>query len=310
MKLVFMGAPDFSAGILEALIRAGYEIGGVVTQPDRPKGRKKEPAMCPAKECAVKHAIPVYQPEKLSDGIAADPVLAWDPDLIVVAAYGQIIPDTILNAPKYGCLNVHTSLLPAYRGASPIQQVILDGCETTGVTVMRMDSGLDTGDIIAQCEVAIAPDETGGSLFDRLMEAGADLLIRTIPTVADGTAVYTKQPQESPTPVTKRIEKSAGRIDWSLSADEIERCVRAYCPWPSAFTSLDGRNLRIFRAHVEAPDLTGEAGVIVRQDKRGIYVQTGRGILCLDELQIEGKKRMTTGEFLRGYTIRRNRLGE
>ena len=308
MKIVFMGTPDFSVGILKALCEAGYEIAGAVTQPDRPRGRSGEPAPCPVKAEAVKRGIAVYQPEKVRRPEAVEAIRSMQPDLIVVAAFGQIIPAEILSLPKYGCINVHASLLPAYRGAAPIQQAILDGVPATGVTIMKMDEGLDTGDIISQSEVTIAADETGGSLFDKLAEEGAALLIRTLPSVFDGTAVYTPQPKESTTPYARMLKKEAGHIDWNESALEIERRVRALNPWPSAYTILDRRIFKIWKAHAQKAGLTGEAGLILRQDHRGIYVQTGDGILCLDEVQLEGKKRMPTSEFLKGYVVRSNDL--
>ncbi|MCI1721567.1 MAG: methionyl-tRNA formyltransferase [Lachnospiraceae bacterium] len=308
MKIVFMGTPDFSVGILKALSDAGYEITGVITQPDRPKGRKMEPSACPVAEEAKKLGLPLFQPEKVRTPEAVGKIRAMEPDLIAVAAFGQIIPKEILEMPKYGCVNVHASLLPAYRGAAPIQQAILDGKKTTGVTIMRMDEGLDTGDIISQKEVEIAEDETGGSLFDRLAGEGAALLIATIPSIADGTAVYTKQPAESTTPYAKMLKKEAGLIDWTKSAGEIERRIRALNPWPSAYAVLDRRMFKIWKAHVEKPDMTGKTGFILRQDHKGIYVQTGEGILCLDEVQLEGRKRMPTSEFLKGYVIRNNDL--
>jgi methionyl-tRNA formyltransferase len=259
-------------------------------------------------EEAKKLGLPLFQPEKVRTPEAVGKIRAMEPDLIAVAAFGQIIPKEILKMPKYGCVNVHASLLPAYRGAAPIQQAILDGKKTTGVTIMRMDEGLDTGDIISQKEVEIAEDETGGSLFDRLAGEGAALLIATIPSIADGTAVYTKQPAESTTPYAKMLKKEAGLIDWTKSAGEIERRIRALNPWPSAYAVLDRRMFKIWKAHVEKPDMTGKTGFILRQDHKGIYVQTGEGILCLDEVQLEGRKRMPTSEFLKGYVIRNNDL--
>lgn len=306
MKIVFMGTPDFSVGILKALHEAGYTVTGVVTQPDRPKGRNRELLPCPVKAEAVSMGLPVYQPAKVRTPEAVAKIREMEPDLIAVAAFGQIIPKEILDMPKYGCLNVHASLLPAYRGAAPIQHAILDGLSRTGVTIMRMDEGLDTGDIISREEVEIAADETGGSLFDKLAKTGAELLIRTIPSVENGTAVYTKQPAESTTAYAGMMKKEMGRIDWSLDAETIGRMVRALSPWPSAYAVLDRRLLKIWKAHIEKPDMTGKSGFILRQDHRGIYVQTGKGILCLDEVQLEGRKRMPTAEFLKGYVIRNN----
>lgn len=308
MQIVFMGTPDFAVHSLLALIGAGYEITGVVTQPDRPSGRKMEIKTGPVAAVAKEYELPLYQPEKIRNNPeAVETIRGMKPDLIVVAAFGQIIPKEILDIPRFGCFNVHASLLPAYRGAAPIQHAILDGLKETGVTIMRMNEGLDTGDIVSFCEVPIEDDETGGSLFETLAETGAALLIDTIPLVKEGIATYTPQPAESTTPYAAMISRKDGKIDFSKSASEIERLVRAMNPWPSAWTTLDGKTLKIWKAHVEKADLAGtpeSIGRIVRQDARGLYIQTGQGILVPDELQMEGRRRMSAAEFLRGYVIR------
>lgn len=308
MKIVFMGTPDFAANILRALREADFEIAGVVTQPDKPAGRKKEPQPSPVKKEAESIGCPILQPVRVREPEAIHALAELKPDMIVVAAFGQIIPKEILDMPPYGCINVHASLLPAYRGASPIQQAIRDGLSETGVTIMKMDEGLDTGDIISSIRVPIDREETGGSLFDKLSHAGSVLLAETIPAILEGTAVCTPQPKESPTPYAAMLTKKMGKIDWSCPAEEIERQCRAMNPWPCTYTGLDGKILKIWQAHVEKPDLQGEAGTILRQDRKGIYVQTGRGILCLDEVQLEGRKRMSTSDFIRGYVIRHNRF--
>lgn len=308
MRVVFMGTPDFAVGTLEALCEAGYEIAGVITQPDKPKGRSKTLVPTPVKAAAQAHGLPVYQPKKIRDAEAIEAVRAMEPDVMVVVAFGQIIPQEVLDIPKYGCLNVHGSLLPAYRGAAPIQWAVLNGEKESGVTIMRMDAGLDTGDMITKVTVPLDKNETSGSLFDKLSKAGAGLLVDTLPAVLDGTAVYEKQPKESTTAYAGMISKQMGLINWSRPAEELERLVRGMNPWPSAYTKLDGKTLKIWQAHVEKPGLTGEAGKIVRTDNRGVYIQTGQGILCVDELQLEGKKRMSAEAFLRGYVIRNNQL--
>lgn len=308
MRVVFMGTPDFAVGTLEAICDAGYEVAGVVTQPDKAKGRSKELVPTPVKAAALARGLNVFQPVKIRDAQAIEAVRQMKPDVIVVVAFGQIIPQEILDMAPYGCLNVHASLLPAYRGAAPIQWAVLNGDEESGVTIMRMDAGLDTGDVIAKKVVKLAADETSGSLFDRLSAEGAKLLVGTLPSVFDGTAVYEKQPEESTTPYAGMIQKKMGEINWNDSAEKIERLVRGMNPWPSAYTKLDGKTLKIWKAHVEKPEMTGDVGKIVRMDKKGMYVQTGQGILCVDELQIEGKKRMNTGDFLRGYVVRNNQL--
>ena len=297
MKVVFMGTPDFSVGTLEALVEAGYEITGVVTQPDKPKGRGKQMMPTPVKEAAEKHGLPVYQPRRVRDAEAIEEIRKMEPDVIVVVAFGQIIPKEILDMPKYGCINVHASLLPAYRGAAPIQWAVMNGDEVSGVTIMKMDEGLDTGDMLTKVEVPLAADETGGSLFDKLAAAGAKLLVE--------------------------IKKEDGKIDWTKSAVEIERQIRAMSPWPSAFTKVNGKNLKIWGAKVIAMfggDLfskipgqnpTKSAGKVWVADETGLHVKTGDGILVIEELQLEGKKRMKTADFLRGYAIEPGtRLGE
>lgn len=308
MRVVFMGTPDFAVGTLEAICDTGYEVVGVVTQPDKPKGRGKELVPTPVKTAALVRGLSVYQPRKIRDAEAIETIRQMRPDVIVVVAFGQIIPKEILDMPPFGCLNVHGSLLPAYRGAAPIQWAVLNGEKESGVTIMRMDEGLDTGDMISKKVVTLEKDETSGSLFDKLSAEGAKLLVETLPSVFDKTAVYEKQPEESPTAYAGMIQKSMGEIDWKKSAGEIERLVRGMSPWPSAYTRLDGKTLKIWKAHIEKPELTGETGKIVRMDNKGLYIQTGQGILCVDELQMEGKKRMKTGDFLRGYVVRNNQL--
>ncbi|MBQ0058510.1 MAG: methionyl-tRNA formyltransferase [Lachnospiraceae bacterium] len=313
MKIVFMGTPDFAAGILDALVEAGHEITAVVTQPDRPKGRKKEPMPSPVKEEAMKLGLtcPIFQPLKIRREESVAQVLSVEADMMVVAAFGQIIPKSILDAPRFGCINVHASLLPAYRGASPIQTVMLDGMKETGVTIMRMDEGLDTGDIVSQCIIPIEDEDTGGSLFDKLAEEGAKLLVETIPSIEDGTATYTPQPAESTTPYAKTLKKEQGAINWEDASQKIWCQIRALNPWPSAYTSLDGKTLKVWKAGIIDPENAGEAepGTILQADKHGMVVKTGDGALKLEEVQIEGKKRMAAADFLRGYQIKSMKLG-
>ena len=304
MKIVYMGTPDFAVPPLAALVQNGYEVTAVVTQPDKPKGRGKTLLPTPVKEEAMKHDIPVYQPLKVREPEFVETLKKLEPDMIIVAAFGQIIPKTILDMPKYGCLNIHASLLPKYRGAAPIQQAVIDGEKESGVTIMKMGEGLDTGDMIAQAVVPLAEDETGGSLFDKLSEAGASLLVETIPSIVDGTAVYTKQPEESPTPYAAMISKKMGLMDFSKSAEELERLVRGLNPWPSAYTFLNGKTLKVWKCAVE--NTKGEEtvpGTIIGVDKSGIHVACGKDALILKEVQLEGKKRMETDAFLRGYQV-------
>ena len=304
MKIVYMGTPDFAVPPLAALVKAGYEVTAVVTQPDKPKGRGKTLLPTPVKEEAMKHEIPVYQPQKVRDPEFVEVLKDLAPDMIVVAAFGQIIPKEILDMPKYGCINIHASLLPKYRGAAPIQQAVIDGEKESGVTIMKMGMGLDTGDMISQTVVTLREDETGGSLFDRLAETGASLLIQTIPAIENGTATYTKQPEESPTPYAAMITKKMGLLDFSRNAEVLERLIRGMNPWPSAYTFLNNKTLKVWKAAVEDAECGKAApGTIVGVDKKGIHVACGEKILVLQEVQLEGKKRMETDAFLRGYPI-------
>ena len=307
MKIVYMGTPDFAVNPLHALAESGYEVTGVVTQPDKPKGRGKSLLPTPVKEEALKHGFPVYQPVKVRDPEFLQVLEKLEPDIIVVAAFGQIIPKSILELPKYGCINIHASLLPKYRGAAPIQQAVIDGEKESGVTIMRMGTGLDTGDMISRIVVPIAKDETGGTLFDKLAEAGAKLLVETLPHIFDGTAVYEKQPEESPTPYAGMITKQMGLINFGKSAAELERLVRGLNPWPSAFTFWNGKTLKVWESFVVKSEEAGaeksEPGTVVKTDKKGIYVACGEDVLVLSQVQLEGKKRMDADAFLRGCHI-------
>ena len=296
-----MGTPDFAGGALKALAENGYEIAGVVTQPDKPRGRGKASAMTPVKEAALELGLTVYQPARVREQSFMDTVRALNPDVIVVSAFGQIIPKALLELPRYGCVNIHASLLPKYWGAAPIQWAVMDGEPVSGVTIMQMDEGLDTGDMLAKTEVPLEPDETGGSLFDKLSRAGAELLIRTLPALEQGTLTPEKQPLESPTAYARMIRKEDGRIDWNLEAEAIERRIRGLNPWPSAYTELTGKILKIWRAEV-LPKESGQApGTVTEAGKGGFCVQTGKGVLRLLEVQLEGKKRMDAQAFLRGF---------
>ena len=304
MKIVYMGTPDFAVPPLAALVENGYEVTAVITQPDKPKGRGKTLMPTPVKEEALKHEIPVYQPAKVRDPEFLETLQKLEPDMIIVAAFGQIIPKVILDMPQYGCINIHASLLPKYRGAAPIQQAVIDGEKESGVTIMKMGTGLDTGDMISQAVVELREDETGGSLFDRLAETGAELLIRTIPSIENGTAVYTKQPEESPTPYAAMITKQMGLLDFSKSAVVLERLVRGMNPWPSAYTFLNNKTLKVWKCSVESGSCGKDVpGTITDVDKKGIHVACGEGTLILEEVQLEGKKRMETDAFLRGYHV-------
>ena len=302
MRVIFMGTPDFAVGALEEIIKAGHEVVLVVTQPDKPKGRGKAMQYTPVKECALAHGIEVFQPVKVKEPENIEVLRKHQPDIIIVAAFGQIVPKSILDMPKYGCINIHASLLPKYRGAAPIQWAVINGEDVTGVTIMRMNEGIDTGDMIAKKTVRLAEDETGGSLFDKLAQVGAQLCVETMDIIEAGKAEYIPQNNEEATH-TSMIRKELGLIDWNKSAVEIERLIRGLNPWPSAHTNLSGKTFKIWKAKVVSEENTYEPGCICRIDKAGMYVQTGKGILLLTEVQMEGKKRMDADAFLRGYQI-------
>ncbi len=302
MKVIFMGTPDFSVGTLEAIIEAGHEVCLVVTQPDKPKGRGKAMQYTPVKECALKHGIEVFQPIKIREIENIEYLRKYNADIIIVVAFGQILTKSILDMPKYGCINVHASLLPKYRGASPIQWTVINGDEITGVTTMRMDEGIDTGDMIAKQTFRVAEDETGGSLFEKLASTGAELCVKTMEMLENGTAEFTPQNNEEATH-TSMIRKELGVIDWSKSAVEIERLIRGLNPWPSAYTKLDGKTFKIWKAKVVEGKDEVHPGCIFHIGKNEMYVQTGDGALSLLEVQLEGKKRMDVGSFLRGYEV-------
>ncbi len=297
-----MGTPDFAVGTLEEIIKAGHEVVLVVSQPDKQKGRGKTLQPTPVKECALAHGIEVFQPKRVRETECVEYLAQYKPDIIVVAAFGQIIPRDILDMPKYGCINVHASLLPKYRGAAPIQWAVLNGDKVSGVTIMHMNEGLDTGDMILQREVELDPEETGGSLFDRLAVVGAKLCVEAMEAIENGTAEDIPQDHDNATHVGK-ISKEMGSIDWSRPAEEIERLIRGLNPWPSAYTRIGDKTLKIWKAKIVSEEQKAEPGCIVAVNKDSIEVQTGTGILALLEVQLEGKKRMDTGAFLRGYEV-------
>lgn len=298
MKVVYMGTPDFAVGPLEAMIQAGHELVAVVTQPDKPKGRGKEMAASPVKECALKHGIPVLTPVKIKTPEAVEELLQYPADIFVVAAFGQILSEEILQMPKYGCINIHASLLPKYRGAAPIQWSIIDGETETGITIMQMDRGLDTGDILFQRKVPIMSEDTGESLFDKLAQTGSELITEALAKIEEGD-VHPVRQDDSKSTYAKMLTKAVGKIDWSRSAVEIERLIRGLNSWPSAYTQYHGKQLKIWKAAV-VPAMEGAPGTIAKVTKDQVIVCTGDGALALEEIQLEGKKRMSVKEFLLG----------
>lgn len=305
MKVVFMGTPDFAVGTLEAIVGAGHEVAAVVTQPDKPKGRGGVMAMSPVKECALRHGLTVLQPLKARSPEFIDEIKAINPDVIVVVAFGQIIPSEIIHMPKYGCINVHASLLPKYRGASPIQWTVLDGCEYSGVTTMLMDEGIDTGDILETATVKLDEKETGGSLFDRLSLVGAKLLVETLDKAEAGQLHPVKQ-DDSQSSYVRMMDKSFGLMDFTQPVEVLERKVRALNPWPSAFTHMDEKLLKIWDATVikDSSVKAGDYGKVKTDGKTCFMVACDGGYLSVNELQLEGKKRMKVEDFLRGYSIK------
>lgn len=301
MKIVFMGTPDFAVPTLEALIKGGHEVIAAVTQPDKPKGRGKAVLMTPVKEKALEYSIPVYQPVKVRDEEFMKLLAKMNPDVIVVVAFGQILPKTLLEIPRYGCVNVHGSLLPKYRGAAPIQWAVIDGEAVSGVTTMLMDEGLDTGDILEVKEIPLDEKETGGSLFDKLSILGGELILSTLEKLENGSIERTPQ-GEPTTGYAKMLDKSMGEIDWEKSAVQIERLIRGLNPWPSAYTFLKGKSLKIWAADVVKDEGSGTFGR-VKKEKDRLLVETGDGFLSITELQLEGKKRMDTAAFLRGFPL-------
>lgn len=302
MKIVYMGTPDFAVGPLEALIAAGHTVTAVVTQPDKPKGRSGRVQMPPVKACALEHGIEVFQPVKVKAPEAVEVLRGFEADVFIVAAFGQILSREILEMPRYGCLNIHASLLPAYRGAAPIQWVILNGEKESGVTIMQMDAGIDTGDMLLKAVVPIEENENDESLRDKLAAAGSSLIVEALEKLESGELAPEKQ-NDAESCYAKMLTKAMGHIDWNETAREIERKVRGLYSWPGAYTSYQGKMLKIYRAQAldEGPD--GEAGSVSSVTKNAVIVNAGAGKLSLQEVQLEGKKRMAVKDFLLGYKV-------
>ena len=302
MKIIYMGTPDFAVGPLKALIGAGHEVVCVLTRADKPKGRGHAVQFSPVKEAALEAGIPVLQPVRMKDPELWKTLEGFGADMFVVAAYGRILPKEILSIPKYGCVNIHASLLPDYRGAAPIQWAVIDGRKETGITTMLMDEGLDTGDILRQYRIALAEDETGGSLFDRLAALGAEAILDTVRGIEDGSIVPVPQ-GETATPYAAMLTKEDGLADWTKDAETLERLIRGLDPWPGVYSFLDGKMLKLWKAEV-LPGSGGEAAPgAVLSVKHGLDVQTGKGVLRITELQPEGKKRMAADAWLRGAHV-------
>lgn len=299
-----MGTPDFAVGTLLSLIEAGHEIAAAVTQPDKPKGRGMEMAASPVKECALKHNIPVLQPERVKGNEEFEATLREiAPDVCVVVAYGKILPESILNIPKYGCVNVHASILPFYRGSAPIQWCIVNGDKESGVTTMLMDKGMDTGDVLDVIKTDIPEDMTGGELHDVLASLGAQIINKTLASLEDGTANPVKQDHEKATYV-KMLSKADGEIDFSKSAREVADLIRGFDPWPTAYCQLEGKVYKLFAPTVAEESTVKEAGTLVYADNRGVAFACGDGKLVVAKgIQAPGTRRMKVSEFLNGHTL-------
>jgi len=302
LTVVFAGTPDFSVPAFEAIAASTHRIVAAYTQPDRPSGRglKLEPS--PVKRAAAARGIPVEQPATLKDPMAVERLAAWRPDVMVVVAYGLLLPQAVLDVPRLGCLNIHASLLPRWRGAAPIQRALLAGDRRTGISIMRMEAGLDTGPVLSGQAVDIAPDETGGSLHDRLARLGATLIVAALDRMEAGTARFEPQDAAAAT-YARKLAKAEAVIDWTQPAAVLERQVRAFDPWPVAETRLDGRQFRIWRAHAVDADSSAAPGTVLSSGTEGITVMTGRGALVLDRVQLPGKRAVTTQEFARAQDL-------
>ena len=301
LRTVFMGTPNFALQTLQGIIDFGCNVVGVFTQPDRPKGRGKQVASPPVKDLALKYGIPVFQPKKLREEQAIKDLRDLSPDLIVVVAYGQILPQSVLDIPQCGCINVHASLLPKYRGAAPINQAIIDGEAETGITTMFMDAGLDTGDMLIKKHLSIGPEETAGELHDRLARLGREAMEDTLSQLCSGS--LKRQPQDnSQSSYAPMMKKEDGRIDWTRSAAEVHNQIRGLDPWPGAYTYVNGTLLKLAKT-CPCQDGTASPGTIVRIDKQELGIACGVGTLAVREIQLAGRKKMPVAEFLRGYPL-------
>lgn len=314
MRIVFMGTPEFSVPTLKALAESGHEVAAVVTQPDKPRDRGKEVQMTPVKLQAIEYHIPVYQPVKVREESFVRILRELKADVFVVIAFGQLLPKEVLDLPRLGCVNIHASLLPKYRGAAPIQWCVINGEKETGITTMMMDAGLDTGDMLEKTVIPLEDKETGGSLYRKLSMAGGSLILSTLKKLEDGTAARTPQTEEG-TCYARMLTKSLGDIDWEKDAITIERLIRGLNPWPSAYTAWNGKTVKIWEADVLGDEWAKEkagslsrhqdapCGSVVYKDRHVLAVKTGRGFLSLRQVQMAGKKRMDIESFLRGYTV-------
>lgn len=308
LKVIFAGTPEFAASSLAALLGSEHEVLAVYTQPDRPAGRGRKLTASPVKALALKHDLPVLQPMSLRDETAQQELAAWNADVMVVVAYGLILPVPVLAAPRLGCINVHASLLPRWRGAAPIQRAILAGDEETGVTIMQMDKGLDTGDMLRIVRCPIEPTDTAGILHDRLADLGASALLDVLTLIAQGNVQPVSQ-DDSLACYAEKLQKAEAQIDWQQSAEELSRLVRAFNPWPVAFTGFEEKNLRIWLAEALPMAAEAEPGTVLAESREGIDVATGNGVLRVKQLQIPGGKALSAEQFLNAHSLLGSQLG-
>ncbi|MCD7826465.1 MAG: methionyl-tRNA formyltransferase [Clostridiaceae bacterium] len=302
MKILFMGTPDFAVDTLQTLLSSSHQVIGVVTQPDKPKGRSGKMQFSPVKEVAVNAGIPIYQPQKVQDEAFLHTVRSLGADVIVVVAFGQILSKEILDTPQYGCLNVHASLLPKLRGAAPIQWSVIQGEKESGVTIMQMDEGLDTGDILLVKKCVLEPKETGGSLFEKLAKFGGPMILKVLEQLEQGTVQPVPQREEEHT-YARMLSKANGQLDFHKPAAELERLIRGLNPWPSAYCFVKGKLLKVWEADVIDREEAADPGTVVAVGRDDFIVQTGEGCLRILSVQLEGKKRMECGAFLRGFSL-------
>jgi len=309
LRIIYAGTPEFAAAALQAILDGGHQVVAVYTQPDRPAGRGRKLTASPVKQLALQHGVPVEQPPSLKDDEAQRVLAAYQADVMVVAAYGLILPRAVLSIPRYGCLNIHASLLPRWRGAAPIQRAIVAGDEETGITIMQMDAGLDTGDMLLKVHCPIAADDTGGSLHDKLAAMGAQAILTVLQQMADGELTGEKQ-DDSQACYAHKLTKAEACIDWSQSAQHISRQIAAFNPWPVAYTEFDSKVLRLWRANVlESAHSDKAPGTVLVEDANGIQVVTGDGVLNISCLQLPGKKPQDVKDFLNAHSLAGVRLG-
>lgn len=301
-RIIFMGTPDFAVPSLEALIQGSFEVVAVVTQPDRPKGRGRKLVPPPVKLMAEKYGIDLYQPAKIRSPEFINILKSYDPDLIVVAAYGKILPESIIDLPRHGCVNVHGSLLPRHRGAAPIQWSIIKGDPEVGVTIMQMDKGMDTGDILMKASITPEPDETSGTLFPKIARLGSHTLMDTLDMLTEGGLAMIDQDASMATSAPM-LRKDNGLIDWSKPAIEIHCLIRGLDPWPTAFSFLDDKKFQFFKPEIVHQNSTKHPGTLLRADREGLLIATGNFCLLIREIQTEGKRRMEVGDFLNGWPL-------